>query len=1060
MLLSLVVTLYIVSIRASVCNPGMYNNNGICTMTHTCIPDSCKIPYLPQQYGWYGVANFPTTKTKAYDPNVGVDFSISNSRAVYINPTHPIPPDYAYIYENNEQTVGLTFKLLGRQFYRLNYYKSGKYIYLKFPPSTASLRIYIGFWDGPHDYYYAPEQSTTHICDTTIQSSYLYFYEHTNPEVILFNFYMDVNGCNPQSPGGYISFDDCSSIAVKIYGHLNEAQVVFNCGDLCGNQIFWSDLFHEPTYPGWVSTIFQFYSPPTTMISPATPEFDTICIIPCTNGHYTTPWSNICNNYTVCSSGQYISREGTNIADRQCSSITACPNTHYISKPANATSDNICTPLKSCLNTEYEFPVHTPTTDRTCNLYSVCDSTHYQSVAPSPTTDRECALLRTCSQSEYESKVPSPTSNRECTLYTTCGSTQYISVQPTKTTDLTCSDLTECTIGVTYQTQAPSPSANRICSSVKTCKNGEFEVAAPTLIADRQCRIDIPCDSNTQYEISPLTATSSRVCLNLTICNPMTQYQFISPTTTTDRKCEFIKTCPSDQYAFSLATPVSQTICHKLTTCQDGITYETAEPTATSDRFCSPVTTCQNWEYVRQSPSIMKNVECANLTVCSDAAYQSTAPTPTTDRKCSLLRVCNSSTEYETTPATASSNRACASLTVCNQSMYETRSPTPSGDRHCAMLTVCNTTTEYEHVPATRTSNRICIPVRNCVSENCDDIEMYSYKFNRMNNIPLVTSQTNPTLYASGGISQLLSVTDLLFPVYVLDQRYTRIQIKQSPLALLFDNKISTAQLSLDGLTVTSSSIFTSYTSGSDQFIIYINALTGWTNGIYIVFTEICQRINIHAIVKSIPTTKTLATVSNNQNVSVSILAAGVPIITATMQNWIFYVSPSEQTVDKTPTSDRECITCPVGYIDTPQDGCVPCEPGSAPIYTNECEMCPIGKYAPMQGTPECYSCPAGTTASEIGSCHCDVCPAGTFAPMYSSVRCDNLKCPLGTSDSDKLSASPCSECPIAVMEGLSDCVTSTYAPPTASSSAGSLVPPQLCIIFSMSVALLWFILQ
>ena len=88
------------------------------------------------------------------------------------------------------------------------------------------------------------------------------------------------------------------------------------------------------------------------------------------------------------------------------------------------------------------------------------------------------------------------------------------------------------------------------------------------------------------------------------------------------------------------------------------------------------------------------------------------------------------------------------------------------------------------------------------------------------------------------------------------------------------------------------------------------------------------------------------------------------------------------------------------GTADLPPDAFPKCPVGRFRDYTqvtsNECSLCPEGKYAPVEGATSCLDCAPGSYSVTQGASVCKPCGLGQFQNMASSGNC--TACPAGTS--------------------------------------------------------------
>ena len=123
--------------------------------------------------------------------------------------------------------------------------------------------------------------------------------------------------------------------------------------------------------------------------------------------------------------------------------------------------------------------------------------------------------------------------------------------------------------------------------------------------------------------------------------------------------------------------------------------------------------------------------------------------------------------------------------------------------------------------------------------------------------------------------------------------------------------------------------------------------------------------------------------------------------------------------------SGDHCTPCSPGTYSSnaASASCTPCSPGYFSAFPgNPCEPCPLGQFAPVNGSTNCQLCNHGYYSSTLGSASCTPCPAGTSQISIGSTSCS--QCPPGTFSSSEASFS-CSSCTpgtVATGQGSSSC--------------------------------------
>ena len=104
--------------------------------------------------------------------------------------------------------------------------------------------------------------------------------------------------------------------------------------------------------------------------------------------------SGICQDKTVCGTGEYQVTAATFTSDTTCSPLTPCGPNEYISEAggtaARPTSDNVCSAVSTCNSLQYLSQSATGTSAGVCSPLTACNSNQYQVTAPTATTNRLC----------------------------------------------------------------------------------------------------------------------------------------------------------------------------------------------------------------------------------------------------------------------------------------------------------------------------------------------------------------------------------------------------------------------------------------------------------------------------------------------------------------------------------------------------------------------------------------------------------------------------------------------------------------------------------------------
>jgi hypothetical protein len=204
----------------------------------------------------------------------------------------------------------------------------------------------------------------------------------------------------------------------------------------------------------------------------------------CPAGKFSSSWNQYqCQSWSECSSGQYISTNGTSSSDRVCSS---CPPQQF------STHDNAyaCTGWTDCVASQYVSSNGTSTTDRVCTP---------------------------CGAGAYSASA----NEDSCAPWTNCTASQYISTNGTSSVDRVCSS---CMAGK-YSADANEGS----CTAWSDCVAGQKIAANGTATTDRTC---VACPTG-QFS----AATNQNACTNWTTCNATTEVESSAGSATADRVC-------------------------------------------------------------------------------------------------------------------------------------------------------------------------------------------------------------------------------------------------------------------------------------------------------------------------------------------------------------------------------------------------------------------------------------------------------------------------------------------------------------------------------------------
>jgi hypothetical protein len=119
-----------------------------------------------------------------------------------------------------------------------------------------------------------------------------------------------------------------------------------------------------------------------------------------------------------------------------------------------------------------------------------------------------------------------------------------------------------------------------------------------------------------------------------------------------------------------------------------------------------------------------------------------------------------------------------------------------------------------------------------------------------------------------------------------------------------------------------------------------------------------------------------------------------------------------------------------------------PCTSGQYSLYfTEACQSCPAGTYAPQTNSSTCLECEVGTYAGSSGASTCLVCPSGTFQSRPASSSCSS--CVAGTVSIASNASTGCVSCPAGTEAptGSSECKACSPGSYSATAILGTCSP-------------------
>ena len=333
----------------------------------------------------------------------------------------------------------------------------------------------------------------------------------------------------------------------------------------------------------------------TYRLRDGTPTSDTECA-PCSSGTFSTSTNAAtCKAWRTCAPGTYEVAAPSAAVDRQCAPCpsgefsdttnaracrvaTACePGTRVASAPTQ-TTDRVCSP---CPSGQYSDAPNAAT----CSSYSDCNAGYFQAAPLSPAANRRC---ETC---ELGSTFQPLRNQRTCRPLTICGAGLEEATSPTLISDRSC---TACEAGVTFSAAVDSP-----CTAVRQpCTLGvEYEVSAATVAKDRECAaVTLSCGAGTE-EVGQPTATRDRVCRRCApgtyelsgLCTACASGTWQDEQGATNCKTHIAPLCNATDYQYIAPSTTSDRVCRPISPPCDGAReIQIIAPSNTRDRECAP----------------------------------------------------------------------------------------------------------------------------------------------------------------------------------------------------------------------------------------------------------------------------------------------------------------------------------------------------------------------------------------------------------------------------------------------------------------------------------------
>ena len=369
----------------------------------------------------------------------------------------------------------------------------------------------------------------------------------------------------------------------------------------------------------------------------------------------------------VDSSTEYYYSSHTATTDRECLDATVCGSGQGVVAPLTRTSDRTCEPCDGILTFSASAGASPCRQVRTN-----CGLNEYGTRLPTVSSDRTCAIATVCNTAngtEFIVSQPSVSANRVCSVVSTCHVGTVMTGEPSATTDRVCDT---CDGETTYHNTEYDEDG---CQPTTPCRSGTYEMDAPTVSSDRQCHWLSTCDTSQglMFISEEMTATTDRVCRNTRTCHRGSAEQ-TPPSATTDRRC---RTCDG---VTEYQGDDGANRCNNVTAICPTTTYQLQHPTSSTDRLCGSVTSCPPGSMIEVQSTSTSNAACSPCD--GERTYQDTADQPT----CLTVTDCLLDAEFEISRPSPSADRVCELLTACNYGEEIVVPSTPTSDRECALL--------------------------------------------------------------------------------------------------------------------------------------------------------------------------------------------------------------------------------------------------------------------------------------------------------------------------------------------------------------------------------------
>lgn len=464
---------------------------------------------------------------------------------------------------------------------------------------------------------------------------------------------------------------------------------------------------------------------------------------------------------SFCADGLFLTGHCSSTSEPKCQLCkSTCEGDTYLTGTCSGRQDYICSPCAVCREGEYEvLPCEGTGQNRKCaQCRSSCPTGFYLKGECRGIEQPECVACvqqTDCREDEY---VAGNCDGREKTYCDLCDSSCARCKGPAKTDCLACSGdthlqsetgecVSDCAAG-TYENDGICEDCDPSCadcnggtasqctkcnpgtflnhgSCVSICPEGTYENS--TLGKCATCR---ECPYGT-YMTDSCKPEHDTQCRTWTTCDS-TQFQSISPTVSTDRRCSTCRTtCPAGRELSVSCTSKRNAECTLCADgkykpgpgenmCQDCISscssgfYLAGDCTPTSTPVCQAcVTECPSEHYLQGTCSGTESTTCLPCNKCASGYFETSPCTLSGNRRCQLCTTsldCNEGQylDGKCSDMTDAKCRTCTSSSQCSSNEYlKGRCAVDEPNPVCEQCLLC-ASDEYEVSPCTPTSNRKC----------------------------------------------------------------------------------------------------------------------------------------------------------------------------------------------------------------------------------------------------------------------------------------------------------------------------------------------------------------